>query len=168
MKITTPRGYTIELTPEEAETLFPGLLRRVERQLSDVPEAGFPSQRGAPGGGQPVSEEFLLRRVLQRRRISRGQRALLKTLYEAGDEGLDFETLAATIGRSTEELSGVLGAFGRRVNQTAGAESLPEPPGVTLLFDYRASAPPGGRWGWAMKPELRKALEEVGVPWQSD
>lgn len=33
MKITTPKGYVIELTAEEAEELFPGLMRGVRRQM---------------------------------------------------------------------------------------------------------------------------------------
>jgi len=36
---------------------------------------------------------------------------------------------------------------------------------VTLLFEQKESAPPGGGWGWAMRPELRAALEEMGLPW---
>jgi hypothetical protein len=52
-----------------------------------------------------------------------------------------------------------------RINATPGIESLPESPGVTLLFEQKESAPPGGGWGWAMKPELRLVLEEAGFPW---
>ncbi len=70
-------------------------------------------------------------------------------------------------GGSTAELSGVLGGLGRRVNATLGIDSLPEPPGVNLLFLYKESAPPGGGWGWAMRPELRLALEEMGLPWSA-
>lgn len=158
MKITTPKGYVIELTPEEAETLFPGLVSGVRRQLRDLSEQA---------SGDPVPEKRLVRRVLRRHRIPPAQQALYKALYEAGDEGLDFATLAATIGRSTEELSGVLGGLGRRINATPGIDTLPEAPGVTLLFEQKESAPPGGGWGWAMKPELRAALEEFGFPWLS-
>jgi hypothetical protein len=158
MKITTPKGYVIELTPEEAETLFPGLVSGVRRQLRGLSEQA---------SGEPVPEKRLVRRVLRRHRIPPAQQALYKALYEAGDEGLDFATLAATIGRSTEELSGVLGGLGRRINATPGIDTLPEAPGVTLLFEQKESAPPGGGWGWAMKPELRAALDEFGFSWMS-
>jgi hypothetical protein len=163
MKITTPRGYVIELTAEEAEALFPGLVRGVRRQLAGLAEGG-----PAAGGGreEPVSAERLVRRVLRRHRIPPTQRAVYRALYEAGDDGLDFAALAAATGRTTEELSGVLGGLGRRVNATPGIETLPEPPGVSLLFDYKPSAPPSGGWGWAMRPELRHALEELGLPWK--
>ena len=160
MKITTPKGYVIELTAEEAEELFPGLMRGVRRQLAGL------SAETTMAAAEPVSESRLLRRVLKRHRIAPSQRAVYKALYEAGEEGLDFVTLAATTGRSTEELSGVLGGLGRRVNATPGIESLPEPPGVNLLFDYKESAPPLGGWGWAMRPALRAVLEEVGLVWE--
>lgn len=167
MKITTPDGFVIELTPEEAEAMFPELVQGMRRQM-----AGLAREDGQPRGwggrwsyGEPLSEARLVRRVLKRHRVPPTQRALYKALYEAGDEGLDFSTLAATIGHSTEELSGILGGLGRRVNATPGIESLPEPPGVTLLFDYRESAPPGGSWGWAMRPQTRAVLEAVGPPW---
>jgi hypothetical protein len=74
----------------------------------------------------------------------------------------------ATIDRSTEELSGVLGGLGRRVNATPGVETLPEPPGVTLLFEQKESAPPGGGWGWAMKPETRQVLENGDFAWWAE
>jgi len=157
MKITTPQGYIIELTAEEAEALFPELVRDVRRQLGGLGE-----------GGRDHSPQRLLRRVLRRHRIPPAQLALYQALYEAGDDGLDFNSLAATIGRSAEELSGVLGGLGRRVNATPGIGALPEPPGVTLLFEQKESAPPGGGWGWAMRPELRAALEEMGLPWAGE
>jgi hypothetical protein len=56
-------------------------------------------------------------------------------------------------------------SLGRRVNATNGVQALPEPPGVTLLFEQKESAPPGGGWGWAMRPIVREVLEEVGLPW---
>lgn len=154
MKITTPQGYIIELTAEEAEALFPELVRDVRRQLGSMGE-----------GGREQSPQRLMRRVLRRHRIPPAQLALYRALYEAGDEGLDFNTLAATIGHSVEQLSGVLGGLGRRINATPGVGALPESPGVTLLFEQKESAPPGGGWGWAMRPELRAALEEMGLPW---
>lgn len=101
----------------------------------------------------------------QRNHAPPTQRAVYKALYEAGEDDLDFATLAATTGRSTEELSGVLGGLGRRVNATPGVDSLPEPPGVNLLFEYKETAPPAGTWGWAMRPALRQALEDLGLPW---
>lgn len=158
MKITTPQGYTIEMTPEEAERLFPGLLRATRHQLEEMAGAGR---------GEPMTPERIVRRVLRRHRIPPAQRALYRALYEAGDDGLEFTALASAIGRSTEELSGVLGGLGRRVNATPGIDTLPEPPGVALLFEQKESAPPGGTWGWAMRPELRAVLEEIGLPWRA-
>ncbi len=159
MKITTPKGYVIELTPEEAERLFPGLMRGVRRQLAGLSDA-------PPGSGDEApTEARLIRRVLRRHRIPPTQRAVYKALYEAGEDGLDFTALAAATGRTSEELSGVLGGLGRRVNATPGVDALPETPGVNLLFEYKETAPPGGGWGWAMRPALRQALEDLGLPW---
>ena len=156
MKITTPKGYIIELTTEEAEALFPELVRDVRRQLG-----------GAGEGGHELTPQRLVRRVLRRHRIPPTQRALYRALYEADDDGLDFVSLAAAVGRSVEELSGVLGGLGRRVNATPGVDTLTEPPGVTLLFEQKPSAPPAGGWGWAMRPETRVAQEEMGLPWEA-
>ena len=176
MKITTPKGYVIELSADEAETLFPGLVRGVRRQLAGLAEP-------AAADDEPLSAARLVRRVLRRlsfghlfaggrvlrrHRIPPTQRAVYRVLYEAGDDGLDFGALAAATGRTTEELSGVLGGLGRRVNATPGIETLAEAPAVNLLFEHRESAPPGGGWGWAMRPELRQALEDLGLPWSSD
>lgn len=158
MKITTPNGTIIELTPEEAEALFPELIRETRRQL-----AGLAGGEGGAADPPPTAER-LVRRVLRRRHhIPPAQRALFRALYDAGDEGLEFVALARAIGRSPEELSGVLGGLGRRINATRGIETLPEPPGVTLFFEQKASAPPGGGWGWAMRPELRAALEDLDL-----
>lgn len=164
MKITTPKGYVIELTAEEAEELFPGLMRGVRRQLAGLSDPSGSFRNAA--AGEPLSEGRLIRRVLKRHRIPPTQRAVYKALYEAGDEGLDFTALAVATGRTSEELSGVLGGLGRRVNATSGIETLPEPPGINLLFEYKESAPPGGSWGWAMRPALREVLEEIGLPWE--
>jgi len=153
MKITTPKGYVIEVTADEAETLFPELIRDLRRQLA---ETGGES-------AEPPSPQRLVRRVLRRHRIPPAQRELFRVLYAAGDAGLEFAALAEAIGRSTEELSGVLGGLGRRINATRGVDALPQLPGVTLFFEQKESVPPGGGWGWAMRPELREALEELGI-----
>lgn len=157
MKITTPNGTIIELTPEEAEALFPDLIGETRRQL-----AGLAGDGPRPAG-EPLTTPRLIRRVLRRHHVPPGQRALYRALHDAGDDGLAFAALAAAAGRSPEELSGVLGGLGRRINATRGIETLPEPPGVSLFFEQKASAPPDGGWGWAMRPELRAALDELGV-----
>ena len=159
MKITTPKGYVIELSADEAETLFPSLMRGVRRQLIGLATPTTADDE-SPG------TDRLVRRVLRRHRIPPTQRAVYRALYEAGDEGLDFGALAVATGRTTEELSGVLGGLGRRVNATSGIETLAEAPGINLLFEHKESAPPGGDWGWAMRPELRQALEDLGLPWE--
>jgi len=53
MKITTPKGSVIELTPEEAEMLFPGLVSGVCRQLRDL-SVGSPGLRGYSHGRLPT------------------------------------------------------------------------------------------------------------------
>jgi hypothetical protein len=159
MKITTPQGYIIELTPDEARAMFPQLFQDVAGQVAGVSTTTV---------AEPVPTQRVVRRVLKRHRVPPAQRALYKALYEAGDDGLDFATLAATIGRSTEELSGVLGGLGRRVNATPGVDTLPETPGVELLFEHKESAPPNGTWGWAMKAELREVLLQLKPEWLFD
>ena len=44
MKITTPKGYVIELTTDEAEALFPELVHDLRRQLLSLIHISEPTR----------------------------------------------------------------------------------------------------------------------------
>jgi hypothetical protein len=89
----------------------------------------------------------------------RGQITLLKLLYER-DEPIGREELAkklrSEIHQNPEQsLTGVLGAFGKRINAT---EDVPGSPG-TGAFIKRERI--DGETHYSLRPEAREAIEKV-------
>lgn len=99
-----------------------------------------------------------IRRMLTRIPISYGQRTIYKALYAAGDQGLSSSGLAAALDGSRAQLSGVLGALGRRVNGTEGLEGKG---GTGLILEI--SLLDDGDWCYRMRQVLREALEAEGI-----
>jgi hypothetical protein len=112
--------------------------------------AVYPSE----GTSQPRRDLETIRRVLGRIAIPEGQKALYHVLYDAGDRVLSAGELANAMRITVQELNGVLGALGRRVNGTAGIDGKP---GINLLLDVEKS---GGEWHYHMPQETRSALEK--------
>jgi len=100
----------------------------------------------------------------------RGQITLLKVLYERDDpigrEEL-AERLRGEIHQNPEQsLTGVLGAFGRRINET---EDVPGSPGTGAFINREQI---DGETHYSLRPEAREAIENVpvltekfGEPW---
>jgi hypothetical protein len=163
MKITTPAGYVVEGTPQELQGLVRELLGDSKAEISEIKLTS-----GNVDSNKSSLENMaqLIRNVIERDpRLPQGQKDLYNVLFSAGDKGLDYATLAARIGRRVEQLNGLLGALGRRINSTSGVEGKP---GVGLLFSLREQAPPKNSWGWAMKPEVRSLLAEQKYSWLKD
>jgi GH24 family phage-related lysozyme (muramidase) len=95
-----------------------------------------------------------VRRVLKHEPIPAGQRALLKALYEAGDEGLSTSELAALLNRNEQQLNRLLARLARRIRRTPDVTVL-QRPGITLLFDI---TPDEGQWRYKLRRVARKAL----------
>jgi predicted transcriptional regulator with HTH domain len=112
-------------------------------------------------GEPPETDEVTVadvRRMLTRRPVSEGQRALFRALYSAGDEGIALSSLAKAIRRSPSQLGGILGALGRRISTTKGLEGK----GATeVVINY--SKTDKGEWVYTIRPVLRKALEAEGI-----
>ena len=101
----------------------------------------------------------VLTRVLCRTDLMRGQITLLKVLYER-DEPIGrtelAERLRGEIHQNPEQsLTGVLGAFGKRINAT---EDVPGSPG-TGAFIKRERI--DGETHYSLRPEAREAIENV-------
>jgi hypothetical protein len=99
-----------------------------------------------------------IRAMLKRRPLRANHLTLFKALYKAGESGMETRKLAETMKITHQQLSGVLGALGSRINNTEGLEDK----GATLIiFDIRELN--NGEWLYIMRPILQKALEEEGL-----
>jgi hypothetical protein len=143
--IRNPPMHKLIEYPESTARLFIRLIDSLLRLLSEL----------EPLGEVRVDD---VRRMLTRRRIPNGQRALYEALYEARDRGLSRSDLAARINRSKAELAGVLGALGHRINRTEGLEGKG---GIEAVLEICMLE--DGDWHYRMRPVLREALEAEGI-----
>ncbi len=120
--------------------------------------AGPDEAAEASGGNTGDAAVTFVRHLLTRRRIPHGQLALFRALYAAGDEGLAKAKLAAAMNRSEDELHGVMGALGRRINRTAGVEQVSRQGGTGTLLEVRTV---DGESRYVMRPAARQVLEEL-------
>jgi hypothetical protein len=158
MKITTPAGYIVEGSVEELQGLVRDLIGDLKVESSQVEITS-----GNEGSTRIRDIAKLIQKVIERApELPAAQKDLYRVLFLADDKGLAYRTLAARMGRTDKQLNGVLGALGRRINNTPGVE---DNPGVGLLLSFREKAPPENNWGWAMKQELRSVLEEQKYSW---
>jgi hypothetical protein len=114
-------------------------------------------------GGASVEENFsareeLVRRVIKRKKIKKGQIGLYKAFANSEDEWLSKPQIAATMEISRQKLAGVLGALGRRINETDGVSNRP---GIDLFFEYRQDSE--GHTLYRLRPEVRSILKQEGL-----
>ena len=103
-------------------------------------------------------------RVLTRRTVPVGQRQLFHALVQAGPPGLTGEELVETMGRrDLFDLSGVLGALGKRVNRTPGYGEG-RTPGIGMLLDVTQT---NEGWQYSLKPMMLEALRQFAPSWLS-
>lgn len=104
-------------------------------------------------------QSSILTRVLCRTDLMRGQITLLKLLYE-NDDPIGREELAkrrrGDIHADHEQsLTGVLGAFGKRINAT---ESVPGNPGTDAFLKRKRI---DGELHYQLRSEAREAITEI-------
>ncbi len=117
---------------------------------------------------QPGTDIIIIKRVLERNpAIPFGQKDLYRVLYQAGEAGLKYEEIAEQMhNRNTNQLAGVLGALGTRINGTKGVEGKP---GVGYLFEIvRGFDDDPTAWGWRMKPEMHQVIKNSNYDWAKD
>lgn len=95
-----------------------------------------------------------VRRMLTRRRIKEGQDEFYQVLYAAGERGMSTSELVEALNKTRAQIAGVLGALGRRINNTEGLEGKG---GILAVLDV--SELKDGDWHYRMRPILRQALE---------
>lgn len=160
MKITTPDGYIIEVSKDELDTIAPDLTKSIQNAMESLQHISLNSETENTSN---IDKHQLIRDIIERQpKLPNGQKALYNALFSAAEDGLDYSTLAARMERTEKQLSGILGALGRRVNNTKGIEGEP---GILFFLTYKNSAPPNGKWGWAMSPELKQVLENGNYSW---
>jgi hypothetical protein len=98
-----------------------------------------------------------VRQMLRRRKIPRGQMDLYRELYKHKGEWVSADTLSKDIGRTKSQLAGVLGALGRRINNTEGLEGKG---GIKVVFDVKKE---GEEWCYRMNKLLIDALKQESV-----
>lgn len=97
-----------------------------------------------------------IRLILTREFIPRGQLALYKVLYEAGEQGVPYGELHHRMQVAQEQIRGILGALGRRINYTKGFKA--QKPGIGALMDWKRVA---GKWHYFIRPELKAAIDTL-------
>lgn len=81
----------------------------------------------------------------------------------AGDAGQTQDELIEVMGRRDRyDLAGVMGALGRRVNNTPGY-GQEKTPGTGMILTWQQTA--DGQWRYWLKPQMRQALEELDPSW---
>lgn len=91
----------------------------------------------------------------------RGRRWI--AFHSRKDKGLTHAELIAVMGRrDMQDLAGVLGALGRRVNGTPGYGEESQP-GTNMVIDWEPL--PEGKWRLRLKPEMRAVLEALKPAW---
>jgi hypothetical protein len=133
----------------------------LQRWHVDKPEEIVEAKDEESSLGEPTHDDYM--RIFTRRPVPRGQKQLFKALYDAHETGLTNDELVRVMGRrDRQDLAGVLGALGRRINGTPGY-SYKTGLGTRMLLT--ANAAPGNQWRYFLKPETRQILEELNPPW---
>ena len=105
---------------------------------------------------KPVTVEFALR-ALTRRPLSQPQRKVLKALYDAHPKHLTSPALQEVAGYgSSHQLAGLMGAFGRRLSNTAGFDENAE------FFKWRRDDKTG-IWEYRLADSVLEALKRAGL-----
>ncbi len=124
--------------------------RAENSELVDVAE------RNGSSGGEGKGRDDIIRDVIRRRSVPPGQRQLYEVLGKAGDGGLLKPELAEAMDRTERELTGVLGALGKRIFGTNGTGEQ----GISLFLEISAS---DGTWRYRLRPEVRAVLKAEGL-----
>lgn len=162
-ELTAPPMDELRSTIEVMEDLLNFLYDLDYKAANLSRKAGVDS--GSKQQNQPVIE--VIKRILERSPgISPGPIDLFRILYKAGSKGLKYDDIAQQMGRTNAQLSGVLGALGKRINNTTGVVGTP---GVNYLLELvREIDGDPGSWGWSMRYELRQIIKNGQYSWAKE
>lgn len=107
-----------------------------------------------------------IKNILEREpTIPNGQKKLYKELYLVNEHGLNIFEMAEKMDINVNQISGVLGALGNRINRTEGISGSP---GINYVFEPSGIDVSTGKDKWRLRPELIKVLEDEKYPWSND
>jgi hypothetical protein len=99
-----------------------------------------------------------IRYMLRQKPIRSNHLTLFRLLSKAGTGGIEAKKLAEAMKMTPQQLSGVLGSLGNRINHTEGLE---DKGAILIVFDITETN--NGEWLYIIRPILQKALEEEGL-----
>lgn len=138
------RVVEFEGTPEEFAVVRPHLSESVTGE-EEVPDS------------EAIEPVEAIRQMLTRRPIAHGQRVL----YEALSEGrLAYDELLERTGRAGQQMAGLLGALGNRINNTPEIHRAGLPGNVEAVLKYERI---DGKRHLSLTPHAREALEAEEV-----
>jgi hypothetical protein len=140
----------IDGTPDEIRALIERLDASVQVEASPAPSP------------DADAEVVNLTRVLRRKPpLSILTQALLRALYDAGDQGLHTSQLVSKLKlRDSDQLNGVLGNFGRRIRSTPHIGVMPGPGQFDRFFQIQGSTK---AWHYTLVPAARRAVEQANL-----
>jgi hypothetical protein len=142
-------GMQVEGTPTEIAELHRAL------RGTDLAHAPLESNQNQQGASGEITEAFAMR-VLQRKPLSEAQQKILSKLAAKHPTWTSFEELQIATGYSKAQLSGALGALGRRVAATPGFA----PGMVFLTWDWDESA---SSYNYFLPDPTFAAIERAGL-----
>lgn len=158
MKVTT---VTFEGTPEEYREYLVATAAVTNITATTNTTTG---RSDAFADVSPVDVQEFMRRVINRMPLPDRQIALFRTLYDADGQQLTKSELEARMGRTPQELSGVLGALGRRIRGTPGSKQVTHQIGVAVPIEvFLEISQINGKWCYTLRPELRQLLESENI-----
>lgn len=143
--------YEFEGSPEE--------LLALKRQLESSDDKAMRVGAAGPSEDEHDPEyvsEKVAHLVIVRRPLSREQRILLTTLYEAGKKWTPASELQDQLNYNTSKFAGLMGAFGRRLAYTRGVGRYES------FFEQRWDDAAGCNF-YRLPPSVRAALERAKV-----
>ena len=159
MKVTTT---TFEGTPDEYREFL------AIQSASQSP--GEPSDEQQVDGHQDTSADVVARRVkfirsvLRRLHVPKINRELFSVLLAAGEQGVSRRELAEHLHLTDSQLAGVLGALGRRIHNTPGADEVAQEMGVifpiSIFLDGRQV---DDQPSYRLRSDARRVLEAEGI-----
>lgn len=99
-----------------------------------------------------------IRFMLRQKPIRSNHLSLFRILYRAGGSGIEGKKLAEAMKLTPQQLSGVLGSLGNRINHTDGLE---DKGAILIAVDITETS--DGEWIYTIRPTLQKALEAEGL-----
>ena len=120
------------------------------------PDAATPKETN-PVVEEAIDPKEAIRAMLNRRQVSQEQKAVYRAL---ADGKISYEDFRKRTGKTPEELAGVLGALGRRINQTKEIHKAGLVGNVKAIIKYSIAA---SELYMELTPDALEVLKENGV-----